>query len=295
MARNKVYNYLRPGCLAVVILILFWLVVSCREKLALPGVEVAVSFSDKNLSDNLLTSLKIKFITTSDFKLPVQDYELLAEASAGEKTLLREKLSFPVPVSRWQPNRVYEVQKFIYFPPFIDFFSRSVGQGLPVNFRLYFKSPLSSDMIVVYQRRLKFSPCPPDVPDVVFLNGWLVVKRPGKNPDELQVERWTGQQASCWLENPERPAMLMLRGSIPSETPPGQKVVIALGNRILEEFEPLPGSLEKIYQLTGSDFGQNDGLQLTIRVNKTIKLTDIYPDIKNEQPVGFRLETIYFR
>ena len=89
--------------------------------------------------------------------------------------------------------------------------------------------------------------------------------------------------------------MLMLRGSIPSETPPGQKVVIALGNRILEEFEPLPGSLEKIYQLTGSDFGQNDGLQLTIRVNKTIKLTDIYPDIKNEQPVGFRLETIYFR
>jgi len=125
------------------------------------------------------------------------------------------------PVSRWEANRVYEASGFIYFPPLIDFFSRPTGQGLPVKFRLYLR-PLQNqkDIIVVYERQLKLSPCPLDVPDIVFLDGWVVIKRPGPSSDELLVERWTGPQASCWLKNPKKPALLMLRGSSP---PAGQK------------------------------------------------------------------------
>ena len=200
------------------------------------------------------------------------------------------------PVSRWEANRVYEASGFIYFPPLIDFFSRPTGQGLAVNFRLYLR-PLQNqkDIIVVYERQLKLSPCPLDVPDIVFLDGWVVIKRPDPSSDELLVERWTGPQASCWLKNPKKPALLMLRGSSPPGRPEGQKVIIALEGRVLEEFETsLPG-FEKIYQLSASDLGQKDGLTLTIGVNKTVRVKDVYPDLDDNQPVGFRLETIYFR
>jgi hypothetical protein len=296
MARNQTCAYLKFIGLAAVVFILIWPVLSCGQKLPLPGLEISVCFSDKNLSDNLLTSLNVKFITTSDFKSPGQDYELVAEASAGQKILFQKKLPLLPPVSRWEANRVYESSGFIYFPPFIDFFSRRAGQGLPVNFRLYLVSPPNQkNIIVVYQRQLKLSPCPPDVPDIVFLDGWVVVRRPEVSSDKLRVERWTGSEASCWLKNPQRPALLMLRGSLPANRPEGQKVIIALEGKILEEFETsLPG-FEKIYQLAASDLGQKDGLTLTIKVNKTLKVKDIYPGLEDDRPVGFRLETIYFR
>jgi len=296
MVRNKAHGYLKFIGLAAIILVMLWPVFSCGQKLPLPGLEIIVNFSDKNLTDNLLTSLKVKFITTSDFKSPDGDYELVAEASAGQKILFQKNLPLLWPVSRWEANRVYEASGFIYFPPLIDFFSRPTGQGLPVKFRLYLR-PLQNqkDIIVVYERQLKLSPCPLDVPDIVFLDGWVVIKRPGPSSDELLVERWTGQEASCWLKNPKKPALLMLRGSSPPGRPEGQKVVIALEGRVLEEFETSLPDFEKIYQLSALDLGQKDGLTLTIGVNKTVRVKDVYPDLDDNQPVGFRLEIIYFR
>ena len=296
MAGNRTGSYLKFIGLVAITFVLLWPVFSCGQKLPLPGLEISVSFSDKNLSDNLLTSLKVKFITTSDFKSPGQDYELVVEASAGQKILFQKKLPLPWPVSRWEANRVYEASGFIYFPPFIDFFSHPTGQGWPVDFRLYLESPQNrQNIIVVYQRQLKLSPCPPDVPDIVFLDGWVVVRRPEVSSDRLQVERWAGSEAFCWLKNPQRPALLMLKGSLPANRPEGQKVVIALEGKVLEEFETSGPGFEKIYQLAASDLGQKDGLTLTIKVNKTLKVKDIYPDLEDDQPVGFRLETIYFR
>ena len=296
MAGNRTGSYLKFIGLVAITFVLLWPVFSCGQKLPLPGLEISVSFSDKNLSDNLLTSLKVKFITTSDFKSPGQDYELVVEASAGQKILFQKKLPLPWPVSRWEANRVYEASGFIYFPPFIDFFSHPTGQGWPVDFKLYLESPQNrQNIIVVYQRQLKLSPCPPDVPDIVFLDGWVVVRRPEVSSDRLQVERWAGSEAFCWLKNPQRPALLMLKGSLPANRPEGQKVVIALEGKVLEEFETSGPGFEKIYQLAASDLGQKDGLTLTIKVNKTLKVKDIYPDLEDDQPVGFRLETIYFR
>lgn len=296
MAGNRTGAYFKFIELVAITFVLLWPVFSCGQKLPLPGLEISVSFSDKNLSDNLLTSLKVKFITTSDFKSPGQDYELVVEASAGQKILFQKKLPLPWPVSRWEANRVYEASGFIYFPPFIDFFSHPTGQGWPVDFRLYLESPQNrQNIIVVYQRQLKLSPCPPDVPDIVFLDGWVVVRRPEVSSDRLQVERWAGSEAFCWLKNPQRPALLMLKGSLPANRPEGQKVVIALEGKVLEEFETSGPGFEKIYQLAASDLGQKDGLTLTIKVNKTLKVKDIYPDLEDDQPVGFRLETIYFR
>jgi len=296
MAGNRTGAYLKFIGLVAITFVLLWPVFSCGQKLPLPGLEISVSFSDKNLSDNLLTSLKVKFITTSDFKSPGQDYELVVEASAGQKILFQKKLPLPWPVSRWEANRVYEASGFIYFPPFIDFFSHPTGQGWPVDFKLYLESPQNrQNIIVVYQRQLKLSPCPPDVPDIVFLDGWVVVRRPEVSSDRLQVERWAGSEAFCWLKNPQRPALLMLKGSLPANRPEGQKVVIALEGKVLEEFETSGPGFEKIYQLAASDLGQKDGLTLTIKVNKTLKVKDIYPDLEDDQPVGFRLETIYFR
>ena len=296
MAGNRTGAYFKFIELVAITFVLLWPVFSCGQKLPLPGLEISVSFSDKNLSDNLLTSLKVKFITTSDFKSPGQDYELVVEASAGQKILFQKKLPLPWPVSRWEANRVYEASGFIYFPPFIDFFSHPTGQGWPVDFKLYLESPQNrQNIIVVYQRQLKLSPCPPDVPDIVFLDGWVVVRRPEVSSDRLQVERWAGSEAFCWLKNPQRPALLMLKGSLPANRPEGQKVVIALEGKVLEEFETSGPGFEKIYQLAASDLGQKDGLALTIKVNKTLKVKDIYPDLEDDQPVGFRLETIYFR
>jgi len=292
---NKSCLYLKPVWLAALIALLLFQTVSCEKKLPVPGLEISVSFADKNLSDNLLTNLKVKFITTSGFEPPAGDYQLVARATAGNRTLFEERLSLPLPLSKWQPDRVYEVEKLLYFPPFIDRFRPQPAPGQAVNFSLYFEPSGAKDTIVVYRRQLKLSPSPADTPDVVFLDGWVVIKRPGKKAGDWQTERWAGQQAFCWLKNPGRAATLMLRGSLPVEAPPGLKMVITLAGRVLEEFALPSGNFEKIYQLTASDLGQKDGLELILKVNKTVKINEIYPELKDQEQVGFRLETIYFR
>ncbi|MDD8021310.1 MAG: hypothetical protein PHU81_09100 [Acidobacteriota bacterium] len=290
-----VYFFLKRRILAVLSIIFLLQAVSCEKKQAVPGLEVSVSFSDKDLSDNLLTSLKIKFITTSDFQPLTEDYMLMAQALSGEKLLWQAEIPLALTVARWQPNQVYETEKLIYFPPFIDRFSRPADQGLPVDLSLYFKSPRGRGMILVYQSRLRLRPYPANIPDVVFLDGWVKIKWPGKGRGDFQIERWTGRQASCWLRNPGRPATLMLRGSATSGNAPGLTVVIALGGRVLEEFELQPGSFEKIYQLSASDLGGNDGIELTISVNRTVRISDIYPEMKDERLIGLRIDTVYFR
>ncbi len=292
---NKSSFYFKPVWLVALTALLLIPAVSCEKKLPVPGLEISVSFADKNLSDNLLTNLKIKFITTSGFEPPAGDYQLVARATAGNRALFEERLSLPLPLSKWQPNRVYEVEKLLYFPPFIDRFSPQPAPGKAVNFSLYFEPSGAKETVVVYRRQLKLSPSPAATPDIVFLDGWVVIKRPGKKAGDWQTERWAGQQAFCWLKNPGRAATLMLRGSIPVEAPPGLTMVITLADRVLEEFALPPGNFEKIYQLTASGLGQKDGLELILKVNKTVKINEIYPELKDQEQVGFRLETIYFR
>jgi hypothetical protein len=53
---------------------------SCQKESQVPGLIVNSQFSDKNLSDNLVTRLRVKFITTSAFKPFDKDYKITAEA-----------------------------------------------------------------------------------------------------------------------------------------------------------------------------------------------------------------------
>lgn len=268
---------------------------ACENKSSVRGLVVNPEFSDKVLSDNLVTKLRVKFITTSAFQPSEKDYRIVAEADWQGKFLFKESLDLQPPTSKWLPNRVYEIEKYVYFPAFINRFDPETAGGVRVNFSIRFEEAGQVAPVVLFKRTLRLSPCPLDAPDVVYFDGWEKIIRAWPGSDKPLAERWTQKQAVCLLKNSGRGAILMIKGQAVATGSAKQKVSLFLEDRLLDEFELEPGPFEKIYSLTAADLGQEPELRLTIAVDKTIKASEIYREIEKDREVGIKIETIYFR
>lgn len=285
---NKKSFFLYPGLVFLCLLGL----ASCEKKPPLRGLAINVSFSERVLTDDLVTRLKVKFITTAAFQPLEQEYRIMAVALADGKILFKESLDPESPASRWQASRVYEVEKYLYFPRVIDRFNPKTAAGIKIEFSILMENSSGSEQLVLYSRKIKLLPCPPEAPQVIFLEGWEKIARPkGQEPDHA-YELWTGSRAVCLLENPGRAALLMVRGKNPGDS---RTISLFLGDSLLDEFTLDPGPFQKIYPLGPFPAETEPELKLTLVVDKTRSLNQIYPDLDNSRSVGLRIEKIYFR
>ncbi|MGC9057033.1 MAG: hypothetical protein ACP5J6_09290 [Candidatus Saccharicenans sp.] len=266
---------------------------SCQKESEVVGLAATAQFSDKSLSDNLVTKLRVKLITTSAFKGLGKDYQMVAESVWQDKFIFKEKLNITPQTSKWLPNRVYETEKYVYIPPFIDRFNLQMSRGIEADFRIVLEPAGPGPYLVIFRRSISISPCPLDVPDIVFLEGWEKVNPTRAATGNSLFELWSQKQAVCLLKNPERPAILMIRGQ--NEVVEGQRVSIYLGSSQLDEFNLSPGPFEKIYSLTPGQLGSDPELKLVISVDKTIKINELYPGIENGRELGLKIDTLYFR
>jgi hypothetical protein len=291
--KNKCLLLSQIFLIALIVFVFF----SCQKESQVPGLIVNSQFSDKNLSDSLVTRLRVKFITTSAFKPFDKDYKITAEALSKNNVLFREVLEVIPPTSRWQMNRVYEIEKYVYFPPFLDRFNPEMRGGARVDFRIILESESGKSPLVIFKNSFQLSPCPLDIPDIVYLQGWdrISTTGSGKAYPLREGALWTQRSAVCLLKNPKRAAILMIRGRC--EIPEGQKIYFSLGPKLLDEFEQAPGPWEKIYSLTAADLGQEPELRLVITVNKTVRADSIYPGVSKDKDkeLGLKIETLYFR
>ncbi len=265
---------------------------ACIEKQPVRGLAVNVILSDRALTDDLVTGLKVKYITTAAFKPFDKDYRVVALAYWQDKILFRESLDPETPPVKWQAGRVYEVEKYLYFPAVIDPFNRRTASGVKIEFKIVLENGSGNESVRLFSRKIKLLPRPADSPDVVFLNGWEKLTRSADASALPRSEYWTTERAVCLLKNTGRPALLMIKGRNYADR---VTVSLYLDEGLLEEFQLGPGEFRKIYRVGPFPLTTDPEIYLTIAVDRTMPLNEIYPDCQENSRVGVRIDRVYFR
>ena len=272
--------------------LLFFLMVACGEKSGLKGLVINQEFGDRILTDNLVTELKAKFITTPAFSPPDKGARLMVELDWQGKILFREELKPDFPPDLWQPDRVYEARKFLFIPPFLNRFDPEKASGAKVNFSLILEDAGRKEPLILLSRKLKILPCPEEVPDVVYLDGWVMVRSNQRETGYQGYELWMGPEAVCLLKNPGKTARLMIIGKSSFEE---NTVSIFIDGSQLDEFKAGAEEFQKIYTVEVPDPSKQPEVKLTITCDKFIKLSQINPAQSDERAVSLRIKKIYFR
>jgi hypothetical protein len=269
---------------------------SCQKKTQLKGVELTISFSDKTLSDNLITDMQYDWKTGDDF-LPVnKDYTVYVHFWHGDNMLFQDDHVPPEPTSKWEPGQEYKYERRIFIPSFIDEFDPSFKgeEELRLSIGLYNPYDRTGNSArEVMAGRLKVYPPPPDTPEIIYDSGWHDQEIDPNSP--LKKWRWTGPEARCIIDNPHRDALLVIRGGVNKEIIPDQKVIFKINDLVLDEFIPEETSFEKSYTVRKEMLGDKDEFALLIGVDKTFIPSKAIPQNKDTRELGCQVSLIYFR
>jgi len=72
-------------------------------------------------------------------------------------------------------------------------------------------------------------------------------------------------------------------------------VSLYLDGGLLDEFRLDPGEFQKIYPVGPFPLTTDPEIHLTIAVNRTIALNQVYPDLVESRQVGLKIDRVYFR
>jgi len=269
---------------------------SCQKKAQVKGIDLTVGFSDKTLTDNLITEMKYDWKTTGEFaKLP-KDYTIYVHFWHRSNLLFQDDHTPQVPTSKWEPGQEYTYQRRIYVPSFIDEFDPSFKGEEELKLVVGFYNPYDrtgETKREVLSRKLRVLPPPPDVPEIVYEKGWYDLEIDPQSP--LKQWRWLGGEARCVIDNPGRDALLVIRGGVNKDALPNQKVIFKINDLVLDEFVPAETVFEKSYNIKKEMLGDKDEFSLTISSDQTFVPAKIDPQSKDERELGFQISFIYFR
>jgi hypothetical protein len=276
--------------------LIFFVSFSCQKKAQVKGIDLTVAFSDKTLTDNLMTDMQYQWKTTPDFMKLSRDYTVYVHFWHGNNLLFQDDHVPPVPTSQWEPGKDYSYQRRIYIPAFIDEFDPEFKGEETLKLVVGFYNPYDRsgeskrDILI---KKLKVLPPPPDVPEIIYESGWYDLE---VDPDAILKQwRWTAREARCVLDNPHRDAFLVIRGAVNKDKLPDQKVIFKINDLTLDEFIPSETVFEKSYEIKKELLGDKDEFYLVITTDQTFVPTKIYPGSKDERELGLQVSFIYFR
>jgi len=276
--------------------LLVFVSLSCQKKAQIKGIELAVDFSEKPLTDNLITEIQYMWKTTGDFVKTSKDYTIFVHFWHGNNLLFQDDHTPSVPTSKWEPGKEYTYQRRIYIPSFIDEFDPEFKGEEMLKLVVGFYNPFDrsgESKREVLSRKLKVLPPPADVPEIIYETGWHDLEVDPGAP--LKQWRWTAREARCVGDNPRRDALLVIKGAVNKDSFPDQKVIFKINDLILDEFIPDESVFEKTYNIKKEMLGDKDEFYLVITTDQTFIPAKIYPQSKDERELGLQISFIYFR
>jgi hypothetical protein len=270
--------------------------VSCQRKAQVKGIDLTVGFSDKTLTDNLITEMKYYWKTTGEFLKVPKDYMIYVHFWHGSNLLFQDDHAPQPLTSKWEPGQEYTYQRRIYIPSFIDEFDPSFKGDEELKLVVGFYNPYDrtgETKREILVRKLRVLPPPPDVPEIVYEKGWYDLEVDPQSP--LKQWRWLGREARCLIDNPGRDALLVIRGGVNKDALPNQKVIFKINDLVLDEFVPAEAVFEKSYNIKKEMLGDKDEFSLTITTDQVFVPAKIAPQSKDERELGFQISFIYFR
>lgn len=269
---------------------------SCKREMLIKGVDLNVSFSEKTLSDNLITDIQYKWRTRKDFVQVREDHNVFVHFWHKYNLLFYDNHTPEIPTSQWEPDKEYTYSRRIYIPTFIDRSDPEFTGEETLKLTIGFQSPydrsgkLPKPLLV---KKLKFIPAPLDIPKIIYEDGWYDLEiKPGTF---LKRWRWTAKEARCKIDNPHQDALLFIKGGVNREGADNQKVVFKINDSILDEFIPEESYFEKPYKIEKEILGEGDEFYLIISTDKTFIPAQVILRSKDERELGIQISFIYFR
>lgn len=269
---------------------------ACQKKAAVQGIDLQVGFSDKTLSDNLITDVQYKWKTDAAFaKLP-QDYTVYVHYWHKNNLLFQDDYVPDPPMTQWGPGKEYVFTRRIYIPAFIDEFDPQFKGEEELRMVVGIYSPYDrtgKDKIQILEKKLVVTPPPADTPQIVYEKGWFGQET---DPDSfLKQWRWTGPEARCIIDNPRRDALLVIRGGVNKAILPDQKIILKINDVILDEFVPETGTFDKSYIVKKDMLGEKADFLLVVGVDKTFKPSLAVAGSQDQRDLGLQVSFLYFR
>jgi hypothetical protein len=285
----------KQRALAVLSVLATFLSWPCREQIGVRGIELSVTFSSRVLTDNLFTDITYRFRTGGSFAPLAEDNAVVSKFLRRGRLLFQDEFRPPVPTSKWEPGKEYVFTRRVYIPRFIDEFNPAFRGAETLEMNVGLASLAGGEgrpRLIVHNRNLKVLPSP-ESPLIVFLEGWYDLETAAADP--TRSWRWTAKEARVVIDNPHRDAVLVVRGSVDSAAPPGQKITIGIEGRVLESFAPGSGDFERQYAVRKEWLGEGQDFILTVSVDRTFVPAKTTSGSKDERELGVRISLVYFR
>jgi len=284
--------------IAVAMMILFLAVISiqCGKKSQVKGISLDVTFSEEELSDDLITDIQYKWKTAPEFEKIEQERQVYVHFWHKNNMLLQDDHIPDVPISEWEPDQEYVYSRRIYIPKFIDEFDPDFKGEETLRLSVGIVSPYDKTGETkqeIMEKKLKVFPPPLDTPEKIYEDGWYDLEI---DPDAFLGQwRWTAKEARCIIDNPKRDALLVIKGGVNLEVMKDQKVIIKINDRILDEFIPTESYFEKSYNIKKEMVGEGEQFFLTIATDKVFVPAEVIPGSKDKRELGLQISFVYFR
>ncbi len=284
--------------IAVVMLIFCLAVISfqCKKKSQVKGITLDVTFSEEELSDDLIMDIQYKWNTAPGFVKIEQDMQVYVHFWHKKNLLFQDDHITEVPIAEWEADQEYVYSRRVYIPEFIDEFDPNFKGEETLRLSVGISSPYDrtdETKQEIIEKKLKVFPPPLDTPEKIFEDGWYDLEI---NPDAfLRQWRWTAKEARCIIDNPKRDALLVIKGGVNLEVLEDQKVIIKINDLILDEFIPAESYFEKSYNIKKEMVGEGEQFFLTIATDKVFVPADVIPNSKDERELGLQISFVYFR
>ncbi len=279
--------------------LLFMLLVvsfSCKTKTQMTGIDINITFSEEELSDNLLTDMEYIWKTDNEFEGINQDMNVFVHFWHRNNLLLQDNHVPDISTSQWESNEEHSYKREIYIPTFLDEFDPNFKDHDYLTLSVGFYSPYDrtgESKKEILRERLKVFPQPDETPEIIYENGWYGLEI-SHDTDQKQW-RWTAKKARCIIDNPHRDAILIIRGSFQSNVFEKQQVIFRINHLLLDEFFLEEINFEKSYDIKEEMLDERDVFYLTIETDKTFIPAEVFPDSTDQRDLGLNISFIYFR
>ncbi len=282
--------------IAVFFLIIIFGCQGCGKEDSIQGLKLQVSFLDGMLFDDFLAEVQFTWTVEEKFFPMGQKARVFVLMWHGKNLLAQDYHVPEVHPSEWEPGGVYSYSRRLYIPEFIDRSDPDYKGDESLKFSVGIYAPYEESGNTkreIYQEKIVISPSPPDIPEIIYGDGWYEVEVDPS--DSLKLWRWTEKEAKCIIDNPRRDAFLYMIGGVCPATLGEQQIVLSINGSVLDEFAPLKNPFERSYKVEKDWFGEGKSFEFVISVDKVCDLDRISPGSEDYRELGIRISFLYFR
>ena len=255
--------------LLVLALVVATAVCACSTDSAPPVATPSLAFSDVAAAGSPI-EITYRFAVADDAPEFTENYWVFVHFLDTDGELMwTDDHEPPTPTRQWKPGAIVEYPRVMFVPMFPYVGQTSVEVGL-VSTTTGDRLPLTGETTGQRSYRIGTFDMRPrgDDLDVAFVDGW----HEAESADEVAAPRWRWSKKDAILSFPnhDREIRVYLQVDQPAAALSGpQRVEVRVGAELVDSFVPTPQMAFRRFQVSASQLGSAETVDLTISVDDT--------------------------